>query len=323
MSLDRRLRQQLAQRLGGHALRQRQALQLKREANWDRGGARGHGRALCWLSGAAGWAFRCTGLYGVAHRAFHRLALSEREVVLDRLPAAFDGLRLLHLSDLHLDLDPHFPDTLIKVVRDCPCDLCVLTGDYRNFTFGDDLVALRELERVLAAVSAPCYGVLGNHDAVESVPAMEALGLRILLNEHVVLRKDGQALCLAGVDDPNIYRTHRLDRALRGIPGDQPVVLLSHSPAIHAEAARAGVDLVLAGHLHGGQIRIPFLGSLIRNDRSPRRFWVGAWRDGPTQGYTSRGTGACGVPLRLRCPPEAVIHVLRCGARGQGPGVRG
>ncbi len=311
MSPDRRLRRQLAQRLGGHALRRRRALQLQRAAEWDRGGDRGSGRALCRLSGSARLVFRCLGLYGMAHRAFHRIEPIERDVLLERLPPAFDGLRMLHLSDLHLDLDPRFPETLIGVLRGCRCDLCVMTGDYRNFTVGDDRPALRELARVLQSLPVPCYGVLGNHDAVESVPAMEALGLRMLLNEHVVLRRGGQALCLAGVDDPNIYRTDRLDRALRGVPGDMPVVLLSHSPAIHAEAARAGVDLVLAGHLHGGQIRVPLLGALIRNDRSPRRFWRGAWRDGPTQGYTSRGTGACGVPLRLFCPPEAVVHVLR------------
>ena len=116
----------------------------------------------------------------------------------------------------------------------------------------------------------------------------------------------------AFVDDDLIHRAaDGAAGAVRGTPSGAPVVLLAHSPSIHAEAAGAGVDLVLAGHLHGGQICLPGGCILLGNDRSPRRVWRGAWREGRTQGYTSRGTGACGVPLRFFCPPEAVVHVLR------------
>lgn len=309
--MDRRQKQQLAQRFGGHALRQRLALQTLRHDEWFRGGTRISRRPLNWLCGAIRVACRMTGLYGVGYRQFHRVGVTRRDVALERLPPEFDGFRLLHLTDLHLDLDTSFTATLLKALDGCEYDLCVMTGDYRNYTVGEQGPALDELRKVLAALRAPAYGVLGNHDGIESVPEFEEAGMRMLLNEHVLLRKGCAVLCLAGVDDPNVYQTHRLDRALRGVPKNTPTVLLTHSPAIHAEATAAGVDLVLAGHIHGGQICLPGGGILLRNDLSPRRVWRGAWREGKTQGYTSRGTGSCGVPLRFFCPPEIVLHVLR------------
>lgn len=312
--MDRRQTQLLAQRFGGHTLRQRLALQVQRHDEWYRGGPRIANRPLNWLCSAIRWSCRLTGLYGIGYRQFHRLRLSRRELTLERLPRAFDGFRILHLSDLHLDLDRSFTETLVRTLAGCAYDLCVMTGDYRNFTVGDPRPALAELRRVLDVLPPPVYGVLGNHDSIESVPDIEAMGMRVLLNEQVLIRRGDAALCLAGIDDPNVYQTHRLDRALRGAPPDAPVVLLSHSPVIHAEAAHAGVDLVLAGHIHGGQICLPGGHILLRNDLSPRKVWRGLWREGRTQGYTSRGTGACGVPLRFFCPPEAVVHVLRAPA---------
>lgn len=310
--MDRRQKQKLVQRLGGYTLRQRLDLQLLRHDKWSRGGRRIKNRPLEWLSGAIRLCCRLTGLYGIGYRQFHRLRLSRHELTLERLPPAFDGFRILHLSDLHLDLDRSFTGTLLKALEGCSYDLCVMTGDYRNYTVGDPRPAMDELRRVLGFLPPPVYGVLGNHDSIESVPEMEAMGMRMLLNEHVLIRRGEAALCLAGVDDPNVYQTHRLDRALRAVAEATPVVLLSHSPAISTDAAKAGVDLVLAGHIHGGQICLPGGRILLCNDLSPRKVWRGAWREGRTQGYTSRGTGSCGVPLRFFCPPELVVHVLRC-----------
>lgn len=315
--MDRKERQRLAQRFGGHTLKQRLELQVLRHDEWFHGGPRISSRPLNWMCGSIRLLCRLTGLYGFGYRQFHSPRVHRREVVLPRLPAAFDGFRILHLTDLHLDLDTSFTATLLKALEGLAYDVCVVTGDFRNYTVGDHGPAMEELRKVLARLPGPLYGVLGNHDSIESVPRIEEMGMRMLLNEHVLLRRGDACLCLAGVDDPNVYRTHRLDRALEGVPKDVPVILLAHSPAIHGEASRAGVDLVLAGHIHGGQICLPGGGILLRNDASPRRVWRGAWQEGRTQGYTSRGTGSCGVPLRFFCPPEIAIHVLRSAAGGQ------
>ncbi len=257
------------------------------------------------------FAFRATGLWGVARRNYLDVRVTEREQPLEGLPAGFDGYRVLHLSDLHLDLDTALTDRLLKVLDGVRADLCVITGDYRNFTIGETEPAVAEFRRLKTVLPMPVYGVMGNHDSLEQVLPMEAAGLRMLLNEREVLERGGDRICLAGIDDPNVYGTHRLRHALHGIPADMFKILLSHSPAAYREASEAGVGWMLAGHLHAGQICPPWGGIYLRNDKSPRRCWVGPWREGRMEGYTSRGTGGCGVPLRMFSPPEAVVHVLR------------
>lgn len=266
---------------------------------------------LRWVGPAVRFFFKATHLYPLAHRNFLRLTVTEREQPLPRLPAAFDGFRILHLSDLHLDLDPSLVQALIPVLQTVQADLCVLTGDYRNHTIGDWHEAVDLFARMMSALPMPVYGVLGNHDSLEQVEPLERTGAHILLNEHVLLQRHGASLCLAGIDDPNVYHTHHLSAALKNVPRDMTKILLAHSPAAWDVAEAAGIDLYLAGHLHGGQICPPWGGVYLRNDRSPSRFWVGPWSSGNMAGYTSRGTGGCGVPLRLFSPPEIVVHTLR------------
>ena len=170
---------------------------------------------------------------------------------------------------------------------------------------------LKLMRRLRQHIKAPIFAVLGNHDYLESVEPLEALGVRFLLNEHTLLGHAGATLALIGIDDPNIYRTHDLSRALAGVPPGIPRILLSHSPSIFEEALAAKIDFVLAGHTHGGQICLPGGGIVLRNDPSPRQLLRGAWRVGNTQGYTSQGTGSCGVPLRLFCRPEIALHLLQ------------
>ena len=308
----------LRKRMGAGTFRRRIARERHRKGETDmpRRGPSRLARLLVvhklrWLSPAIRLAFRASGLYSFAHRTYLRLTVTEREQPLARLPAAFDGYRVLHLSDLHLDLDPTLIRALVPVLKTVRADLCVLTGDYRNHTIGNWREAVSYFAEMMKALPMPVYGVLGNHDSLEQVPPLERTGARILLNENVTLERGGESLCLAGIDDPNVYRTHRLGAALRNVPEDRCRILLAHSPAAWEEAAAAGVDLYLAGHLHGGQVCPPWGGVCLPNDSSPRKLWVGAWKVGDMAGYTSRGTGGCGVPVRLFCPPEIVVHVLR------------
>lgn len=251
------------------------------------------------------------GLYRHGHRQFRALRVRHNEVRLTGLPPAFDGFVILHLSDLHLDLDPSFSAVIVSTVRELRYDLAVMTGDYRNSTIGPWQQAVDEVLRVREALTGPVFAVLGNHDAVAMVPPLEAGGVRFLLNESTTIRRGRDSVCLAGIDDPNIYRTHSLHRALRGVPPHRMKILLSHSPAIHREAAASGVQLVLAGHTHGGQVCLPGGRILIHNDRSPRHLLAGVWRWKHVQGYTSPGTGSCGLPIRFNCPPEVTLHTLR------------
>ena len=264
-----------------------------------------------WLHDLIRIGFRGLGLYGWAHRQYLDVQVVEHEFALPNLPDALDGFRILHLSDLHIDLDPALTDVLLEKLPGCCYDVCVLTGDYRNLTHGGYQQVEQELSRLLPAMTAPIYAVLGNHDYLEMTTILERNGVNMLINSNVTLEYCGAPLGLAGVDEPNVYMLDNLQRALEGIPADAPGILLSHSAAIYQQAEAMGVDILLSGHTHGGQLCLPGGLALISNDSAPRKMVRGHWRHGELQGYTSPGTGACALPLRTFCPPEMTLHCLR------------
>lgn len=257
---------------------------------------------------------KLTGLYPRAHSNHLFPRIVERQWQLPRLPAAFEGFRLLQLTDLHLDLDPGFLDALIPRLAPLTYDALVITGDYRNSTRDDFAACLALARRLLASLPAvPRFGILGNHDFIEQVPDLEGAGLPLLLNESAFLERDGDRLWFAGLDDPHFYRTHDLAAAAAGIPPDACTILLAHSPEIANQIAPGRFDLVLCGHTHGGQLCLPggrWLHVPVKNQ--PRARIRGPWLapDGMTKGYTSPGTGSCSVPARLNCPGEITIHRL-------------
>ncbi|MGB0743061.1 MAG: metallophosphoesterase [Opitutales bacterium] len=237
----------------------------------------------------------------------------EQEWRLPNLPLAFDGFRLLQLTDLHLDIAPELAPAIAQAVSHCPHDAMCITGDFRNKTKGDHGPSMALMPQVLEATAAPVLGVLGNHDYIEKVERLESYGMRILLNESTTLERDGQQLWFAGVDDPHFYKTHDFAAARKGIPASACTILLCHSPEAHAEAAQYGFSLMLSGHTHGGQICLPGGRHLVSSSRNlPRQFVRGRWVSGDMPGYTSPGTGSSGVAARLNCPPEITVHVLRC-----------
>jgi predicted MPP superfamily phosphohydrolase len=255
---------------------------------------------------------KITGLYGWGHRNFLDVRCVENEVLLPSLPPVFDGFRLLQLSDLHLDIDPEITDAIIRRLEGVAYDLCVITGDYRASSSGAYQRAIDCSARLAATLRPPVYAILGNHDFIEFVPPLEEAGLTFLLNETVKLERGGETIYLSGVDDPHFYETDNLEKARAGIPPGMVSILLAHSPELYRQAAATGYDFMLSGHTHAGQIclpgRIPIMGG---NARCPRHMLYGPWRYGPLQGYTSAGTGSCGVPVRYFCPPEFTVHRLR------------
>lgn len=253
------------------------------------------------------------GLTRLGYRAYLRIRVVDRVMCLPALPAALEGFTILQLSDLHLDLDPGFAPALVERLKGLQYDLAVITGDFRNKTFGPLEPTISESRAVVRHLHPPVYAVLGNHDPLALVPPLESAGIHFLLNEHVVLSHRGASLVLAGVDDSVYYRSHDLARALSGAPAGTPRILLSHSPSLYREAASHSVHVMLAGHTHGGQVCLPGGHIVISSERSPRKFLRGAWEHDGVQGYTSPGTGACGVPFRLNCPAEITRHILRRG----------
>jgi len=251
-------------------------------------------------------------LHGRARRNARRIEIRHNDITLPRLPAAFEGFTLLQISDLHLDMGADFPHVLIEAVRQVKYDLCVLTGDFRAETFGPYEAALQGLQQVRTHLEGEVYAILGNHDTVCMVPGMESMDIRLLLNEQVALQRGGDTIYLAGIDDPHYYRADNLEKAVQGIPEDAVSILLAHSPEIYRHAAYADFDVMLCGHTHAGQICLPGGIPLMCNASCPRNLCAGAWSYHGLSGYTSAGSGACVVDVRLNCPPEITLHHLRC-----------
>lgn len=301
----------LRKRLGDDLFRQRMEAQIKHAARaLAYGPAWFHPENLSFVRIVLHAGLRALGLYRRGRRNAWDFDLHEHTVVLEGLPSSFLGFRILHLSDLHLDMDPGLTDALLANLDGLHYDLCIITGDFRAETSGDTQPSLRATARLIECLQAPVYAVMGNHDFIETVPELEAMGIRVLLNEHVALEQDGGRIFLAGVDDPHFYCTDNLPRALEGIPSGSTVLLLSHSGECYRDAAVHHIDFVFNGHTHGGQICLP--GGLVvyRNSRHPRALDRGPWEIDGLRGYTSRGIGTTMVPVRYFSPPEIIVHVL-------------
>jgi predicted MPP superfamily phosphohydrolase len=255
-------------------------------------------------------ALRLTGLYGRGRRNASEIRISLNRIAIPRLPRPFEGFRLLHLSDIHVDMDGDILRSMSRRITEVDYDLCVITGDFRARTYGDYRPAVDAMTHLRQRIEGPVYAVLGNHDFIEMVPDLERLDVRVLLNESVRIERGGSHLHLAGTDDPHYYRADNLEKAADGIPEDEVSILLTHSPEIYRHAAYAGFDLMLCGHTHGGQICLPGGIPVTYNADCPRRLCRGAWRWQDLQGYTSVGTGSCVVPVRYNCAPEIAVHQL-------------
>lgn len=234
--------------------------------------------------------------------------LVEIRHVLPTLPPACQGLRLLHLSDLHLETARSY-----EIVRDqvaaLEFDVIVCTGDFAEGPGADRLVA-SFFGPLLASRPRPCLGVLGNHDRAGLLPALHRAGVDILMNDSREIASCGPGLWFAGVDDPATFGTDDLDRALARVPPAACVVLLAHSPDLTAAAAGRGCALYLCGHTHGGQFRLPGVGPLGYRRRYPHARIAGVWQHEGMSGYTSAGLGAhLGLP-RVGCIPEVAVHTL-------------
>lgn len=310
--MDPALAEALEARLGRVHLRQRLGIESDHEAQ-----VFGQGRNFFhienWYSVHAliRNGLRATLLYHRGRRNARDIGLRRNELRVAGLPRPFDGFTLLHVSDLHLDMSPDLPDALIRAVHGLDYDLCVMTGDFRARTFGPYAAALEGLTRLWEVLHGPVYAVLGNHDTIRMVPEMERLGVRLLMNESVALARGGSTIHLLGIDDPHYYRADNLEKALADVPPDSVSLLLAHSPEIYRHAAHAGIDVMLCGHTHGGQICLPGGRPMMCNARCPRSLCAGAWRFHDLLGYTSAGSGVSVVDVRLNCPPEVALHTLR------------
>lgn len=306
MSIDY---QALEERMGSDHLRERLLKQSHHEANETP--QRRYIIDIQKLEKPVALAFKCLGLYNRGLRQARSIEVVHNRVHLPSLPREFDGMKIMQLTDLHLDIDNEIRKSIESALKDLSYDLCVITGDFRSKTLDAYHLAIEETIALRQHLKGPIYATLGNHDFIEMVPLLEKEGIQFLINEGIHLRRCASTLYLAGIDDPNYYQTHDIPKASKGLSPGECGILLSHSPETFAEAAAAGFSLLLAGHTHGGQICLPGGIPIINNSGGCSREKItGRWHYHGLQGYTSKGTGCCGIPIRLNCPPEITIHTL-------------
>jgi predicted MPP superfamily phosphohydrolase len=257
---------------------------------------------------------KLTGLYGRGCRNAAQIEVRHNHIRLPKIPKAFDGFVILHLSDLHVDMNQGAMEHLRGILQEIKYDLCVFTGDYRGKSFGPYEEALLGMARVCAELRKPLYGVLGDHDTIRMTPGLEEIGIRMLLNESITIERDNQHIYLAGIDDAHFYGADNIEKAASEIPRDEFSILLSHTPEIYRQAAYADFDLLLSGHTHGGQICLPSRIPLTLDSVLPRHMGSGAWKYNDMIGYTSVGAGSSIVPARFNCPPEITLHHLNSSA---------
>jgi predicted MPP superfamily phosphohydrolase len=253
---------------------------------------------------------KLVGLYGRGRKNAEQIQIRHNHVGSEILPTRFDGLTILHITNLHVEISEGAMGRLSEILPGLTYDICVLTGDYRGATFGPFDVAIEGLARVGAHLKGPVYGVLGNHDSIRMVPELEEMGIRILLNESVSISRGDETICLAGIDDAHYYRVDNIEKAAAEIPDNAFSILLSHTPEVYRQAAHAGFDLFLSGHTHGGQICLPGSIPITLSSVLPRQMGSGPWKYNQMAGYTSVGVGCAVVPVRINCLPEITLHHL-------------
>ena len=271
-----------------------------------------HWYALLYMMKAFERALRITRRYEHGTQNAERLEVRKVELSFPELPPAFEGLTIMHLSDLHLDGMPGLPERVSAVVRGLDVDLAVLTGDYRTELHGPIRATIDGLGQIARALRARegILGILGNHDDCHMVAPMEAMGIRMLINERVVLERQGQRLQVIGTDDVHYYYTDQALHALEHAK-DAFTIALVHSPELFDVAEKLGVALYLCGHTHGGQVCLPGGIPLIKHLSRGEAYFRGTWRHGAMQGVTSVGVGTSGIPVRFNTRAEILLLTLR------------
>jgi predicted MPP superfamily phosphohydrolase len=256
----------------------------------------------------------------------HWMEITRREVYLPGLAQGFDGFCVVQLSDIHLDefTEPFFLHEVVNRINTINPDAVFLTGDFittspisKSFLEGAAEQCARILNRLRCSQR---YACLGNHDLQAGgalvAEALAANGITLLRNQYLPIERAGARFWLAGIDDPSQGHPDpeaAIPASIRNLP-NEPVVLLCHGPdyvdTLLNQPEGQSVSLMLSGHTHGGQIRLPLIGPLILPPFG-KKYVQGWFRFGTLQLHVNRGIGTVNLPFRLNCPPEITVLTLR------------
>ena len=240
------------------------------------------------------------------------------------LPKGFDGYRIVHVSDLHNTEMGADNTKLLTMIQSAEPDLIAITGDLIDSRSTDVEVAL-QFAKDAVKIAPVCY-VTGNHEARVSVysklkEGLINLGVEVLEEECLEILQSGDTISILGVDDPSFQTTSLLgntdilmESTLQKLVSDNEnyKILLSHRPELYDTYVRYGIDLILCGHAHGGQFRVPWIGGLIAPDQGLfPKYDAGVFFTGRTNMVVSRGIGNSILPLRINNRPEVILLELK------------
>jgi len=255
--------------------------------------------------------------YGI-WSAYRLPVITRRTLYFKDLPPALDGLRVLHLSDVHagIHMERDKMEAIVAQANALGADLILQTGDMIDISpsyIPDYVRAFRELKAPLGVVTT-----IGNHDYYTGdsavIRGVQDAGSVFIRNDVHLIERGGATLALLGIDDPQNWmhddpQTAVVDRVVRRAPPEAFKILLSHRPGAFDTAAPRGIPLTLAGHIHGGQFAIPVVG--ISAGSLITKYVMGLFENNGCQLYVSRGIGVVGVPIRVFVPPEIALLELR------------
>lgn len=251
------------------------------------------------------------------------LSVSRYEIVNKKIPQAFHGFKIIQISDFHNTRSKKLTNALWREIKKQNPDIIVFTGDFID-SYKTDIDGSVDFVKEIKDI-APAYFVTGNHEAridgyAKLKDELTKNGVIILDDKAAVIQKGDAQFCLLGVDDPSMARGSFLsdeeivDSALNNMEYDKNdyCVLLSHRPEIFPCYVRNEIDLVLTGHAHGGQIRIPFLGGLYAPNQGVfPKYTSGSFAEDETTMIVSRGIGNSLFPFRIHNRPELVVVTLK------------
>jgi predicted MPP superfamily phosphohydrolase len=244
----------------------------------------------------------------------HNYEVTETDVFIRNLPERFEGFRITQLTDVHHSRIVALDEVrrVVELAGQTKPDLIVLTGDYTT-TYRRFIEPCAE---ALGSLNAPegVWAVLGNHDHYTdpelTTRALARNHIIVMNNANTLLRRGPDAIQLAGIDDWSWNGTD-WKRAFFGLDRTRASILLSHQPIVLDFEETQTASLILSGHTHGGQIRLPFIGAPARFASADLKYASGLFRRGQTQLYVSRGTGVIGLPVRFGARPEIAVLRLR------------
>ena len=252
------------------------------------------------------------------------LELNTYTVTSSRLPKNFDGYRIAHVSDLHNAEMGESNEKLLSMLREADPDMIAITGDLIDSRNTDVEIALQFVQEAMKI--APCYYVSGNHEArvneyEEMKTGLISAGVIILEDAQTEISIEGETITLIGINDPSFQTDYLFGDAESVMSsklselhtdGDGFTILLSHRPELFDTYADHDVDLVLSGHAHGGQFRLPFIGGVVApNQGLFPEYDAGIYTEGNTSMLVSRGIGNSILPFRINNRPEVILIELQ------------